>query len=175
MRRITCPECGAVKPTHPEDAARGLFVRYKRGRLTQSLRCDYCCVPLPAGSEAVAISQPSTMREWEAEYFEKPQPKLNKQNMKIREHLNMLGLKVEDRVTGFKGIVRCVSFDLYGCIQAAINPGMGKDGTVGESFWYDIKRLKVLSKTPVMELPNFDFGIQAEGRQGPADKPAPRS
>jgi hypothetical protein len=38
MRRITCPECGAVKPTHPEDAARGLFVRYKRGRLTQSLR-----------------------------------------------------------------------------------------------------------------------------------------
>jgi hypothetical protein len=34
-----------------------------------------------------------------------------------------------------------------------------------------VNRLKVLSRKPVMELPNFDYGPQAEGRQGAAEKP----
>lgn len=92
--------------------------------------------------------------------------------MKIRKHLNLLGLKVEDRVTGMKGIVASISFDLYGCVQAIVNPGIGRDGKLADQIWFDVNRLKVLSEKAVMTLPNFDFGPQAEGEQGPAEKPA---
>jgi hypothetical protein len=89
----------------------------------------------------------------------------------IQKHLSMLGLKVEDKVTGFKGVVSTVTFDLYGCVQVVINPGVGKDGKLGEQCWFDIARLKVLDNKPVMDLPNFEFGVQAEGKQGAAEKP----
>lgn len=92
--------------------------------------------------------------------------------MKIKQHLELLGMTVEDRVTGFKGIVASVSFDLYGCIQAIVNPGMEKSGKLGEQVWFDVNRLKVISKGPVMNRPDFDFGPQADGKQGPAEKPA---
>lgn len=90
----------------------------------------------------------------------------------IKKHMSLLGLKVEDRVTGFKGIVACVGFDLYGCIQATVNPGIDKDGKPKDQVWFDIARLKVLDKKPVMALPDFDYGPVAEGRKGPAEKPA---
>lgn len=91
--------------------------------------------------------------------------------MQIQKHLELLGLKVEDRVTGYKGVVTTISFDLYGCIQAVVNPATIKDGKTVESQWFDVNRLKVLSAKPVMERPNFVFGPQAEGKQGPAEKP----
>lgn len=91
--------------------------------------------------------------------------------MSIKKHLEMLGLKVEDKVTGKRGVVASVSFDLYGCVQAIVNPGMGKDGKLEESIWFDIGRLKVLSTKPVMDRPNFDFGRSANGEKGPAEKP----
>jgi hypothetical protein len=84
----------------------------------------------------------------------------------------MLGLKVEDKVTGYKGIVCSVGFDLYGCIQVIVNPGIDKDGKFQESSWLDISRLKVIDKKPVMDRPNFEFGPVAEGKKGPAEKPA---
>lgn len=92
--------------------------------------------------------------------------------MKIKEHINLLGFKVEDKVTGFSGVVSSVCFDLYGCIQAAVNPGLNKDGKLGDSHWFDINRLTVKSKKPVMTPPNFDCGPQAEGNQGCAERPA---
>lgn len=92
--------------------------------------------------------------------------------MHIKTHLKLLGLRVEDRVTGLRGVVASVSFDLYGCIQAIVNPGLDKDNKPRDQHWFDVRRLNVLSDTPVMELPNFDFGPQAEGRQGAAEKPA---
>jgi len=46
----------------------------------------------------------------------------------VQDHLSLLGKEVEDVVTGMSGIVASVSFDLYGCIQAIINPGLDKDG-----------------------------------------------
>jgi hypothetical protein len=91
--------------------------------------------------------------------------------MNAKKHLELLGLRVEDRVTGFKGVVSSISFDLYGCVQASVNPGMGKDGKLGDQTWFDVNRLKVLSKAPVMETPDFEFGPQSEGKQGPAEKP----
>ena len=48
-------------------------------------------------------------------------------NKNIEKHLDLLGRKVEDKVTGIKGVVTSVSFDLYGCIQAVITTP-AKDG-----------------------------------------------
>jgi hypothetical protein len=84
-------------------------------------------------------------------------------------------LKVEDRVTGFKGVVESISFDLYGCVMAVVRPGVGKDGKPADSHWFDVSRLDVKSPKPVTSPPNFDFGPQAEGLQGSADKPPQRS
>lgn len=92
--------------------------------------------------------------------------------MNIKKHIELLGFKVQCRVTGFKGVVASISFDLYGCVQAIVNPGTDSSGKIGESQWLDVNRLKVISKKPVMERPNFDFGPQAEGKQGAAEKPA---
>lgn len=72
--------------------------------------------------------------------------------MNIRKHMEMLGLKVEDKVTGFKGVVTSVSFDLYGCVQTIVNPGVGEDKKPGESLWFDIGRLKVLEGELALRL-----------------------
>lgn len=71
-RQIVCEAHGKIQPTHPEDAARGLFARYVRGTTKHDLVCDVCDRPLPSGSPAVAISIPSDqVRQWESEclYF----------------------------------------------------------------------------------------------------------
>lgn len=91
----------------------------------------------------------------------------------LNKHLDMLGMRVEDCVTGFKGTVVSVSFDLYGCIQGIVNPGVDKDGKPGDSHWFDILRLRVVEPEPVMDRPEFDWTPQvvSEGRKGPAEKP----
>jgi hypothetical protein len=88
----------------------------------------------------------------------------------IKQHLDLLGHKAVDRVTGYKGIVSSVCYDLYGCIQAALTPPVAKDGKPNEGRWFDVSRLKIEGK-PVMERPNWDFGPVAEGKQGAAEKP----
>jgi len=90
----------------------------------------------------------------------------------VKKHMELLGLPVVDRVTGFKGTVECVSFDLYGCIQATVRPkGTDKEGKTYNSAWFDVSRLEIKSNTPVITVPNFDYGDVAEGRHGCADKP----
>ena len=74
----------------------------------------------------------------------------------MKKYFDLLGFKVRDVVTGFTGIFTCVSFDLYGCVQALVNPGLDKDGKNQESRWYDLKRLERLSDGPVMAVPNFE-------------------
>jgi hypothetical protein len=90
----------------------------------------------------------------------------------IKKHLGLLGKRIVDKVTGKKGVVASVSFDLYGCVQAIVNPGLTKDGKLEDSIWFDVSRLKVLSEKPVMAVPNYEFGAQAEGKHGAAEKPA---
>jgi len=91
--------------------------------------------------------------------------------MAIRKHMRLLGLKVRCRVTGFEGVVRALSEDLYGCIQALVTPPAYETGKQESSQWQDVSRLEVLDATPVMEVPDFDYGPVAEGRKGPAAKP----
>ena len=80
--------------------------------------------------------------------------------------MELLGLEVEDKVTKVSGIVTSISYDLYGCIQAVITPDAetnNRDSVIG---WYDIKRLRKLTETPIMSLPNWD-----EEEIGCGDKP----
>jgi len=88
----------------------------------------------------------------------------------IKKHIDLLGMKVEDKITKVKGIVASISFDLYGCIQVIIAP-MAKNNETRETYWYDISRLKILNKKPVMKRPNFNYGNQAEGKHGCCEKP----
>lgn len=89
----------------------------------------------------------------------------------MNEYMKLLGMKVEDRVTGFKGVVSSLCFDLYGCVQAAVSPAAGADGKLEDGRWFDAKRLKVTSKTPVMAAPVF-ANLPAGHENGPAEKPA---
>ena len=94
--------------------------------------------------------------------------------VKMKKHLDLLGMTVTDRVTGFSGAVVSVIFDLYGCIQALVHPGLDQEGKIRSSEWFDVNRLKVTSETPVMERPRFDFEPEsiANGDKGPAQRPS---
>jgi hypothetical protein len=59
-----------MKPTPPEDAALDLFERRTYGKSIRHLNCDYCNKALNPGDEAIALSIPSDMRQWEPEYME---------------------------------------------------------------------------------------------------------
>lgn len=90
------------------------------------------------------------------------------------EHINKLGHKVKDKVTGFTGVVTTVSFDLYGCIQVVVVPAVKEDGSLGEGKWFDIGRLEVIGAEPVMKRPTFEWSEKevASGDKGPAEKPS---
>lgn len=97
--------------------------------------------------------------------------------MDIQKYLEMLGYKVEDKVTGFAGIAESISFDLYGCIQIVVKPPVKKDGDNIEGRWYDIERLTITSTKRVMPLPSFEGYVKKERKtsgktKGPADKPS---
>lgn len=90
----------------------------------------------------------------------------------IKETVDLLGHRATDKVTNATGVITSVCFDLYGCVQAAINPPMKDDGSVPEGRWFDVNRL-VVSYEAVMPVPDFD-AIAAPGdyNKGPAEKPA---
>lgn len=86
-------------------------------------------------------------------------------------HLDLLGYRAEDKITGFKGVVDSISFDLYGCIQASLRPPMDSKGEIPTGHWFDLTRLDVDPTARVIEAPNFEEGYIAEGKKGPAEKP----
>ncbi len=70
-----------------------------------------------------------------------------------KEHIAKLGFKAKDIVTGFAGVITLVSFDLYGCVQIVVTPGVDKDGKTIDGRWFDVTRLEMKSKKPVMVIP----------------------
>lgn len=92
----------------------------------------------------------------------------------IKQHLELLGHTVRDRVTQFEGVVSSVSFDLYGCIQCVVTPASVDGHDLKDSRWFDIARLEQISTDRAMALPDYVSGYIAEGRKGPAEKPAGR-
>lgn len=71
------------------------------------------------------------------------------------DHLGLLGHTVRDRITGFRGTVTSICFDLYGCVQACVIRQVAKDGKRQDGEWFDTKRLIRVSKRPVMARPTF--------------------
>lgn len=104
--------------------------------------------------------------------------------------IDLLGYRMKDKITGQVGVATSVCFDLYGCIQVTIHPGLGADGKALEQFWFDVARLDKVDDQRVMELPAFarqntpngiDAGDGGYGRVqsshfanvgGPAEKPS---
>jgi len=92
--------------------------------------------------------------------------------MVVRKHFELLGHRVKDKVSDYRGVVISISFDLYGCIQADVRPlELDKDGKLQVGHWLDVSRLKVLSKKPLMDVPNFEWGEVAKGRKGSVNLP----
>lgn len=92
----------------------------------------------------------------------------------MNKYMSKLGLKVKDSVTGFKGIVTSIGFDLYGCVQCVVTPVLDKKAKKQEpedSRWFDEKLLVVMDPKPVMPVPSFDFDDGVLGVPGPENKP----
>lgn len=92
----------------------------------------------------------------------------------IKKHVKLLGFRASDKVTGMRGVITTVSFDLFGCVQVVVTPPVDDKGASVEGCWFDISRLTIESAEPVMAVPNFETGPVAEGLQGAAPKPAGR-
>lgn len=87
----------------------------------------------------------------------------------MQNYLYFLGREVQDKVTGFRGIVDSICFDLYGCVQCSVRPRVVvKDGKqeMTDARWHDYHRLTVITGDPVMKQPTFDYD------RGPAEKPS---
>jgi hypothetical protein len=89
----------------------------------------------------------------------------------IDNSLAMLGLYGKDKITGFEGVIASMSFDLYGCVCGLLTPPV-KDGKIGDSQWFDVKRLEV-GGDRVMDAPKYK-GLHKGEEIGAAEKPAPR-
>lgn len=87
---------------------------------------------------------------------------------------NYIGYKVKDVVTGIEGIVTSISFDLYGCVQAAVDRGVDNKNNFLDTLWYDINRLKIISNKPVMDSPHFK-NVKTIIDNGPSNKPEIKS
>lgn len=61
-----------------------------------------------------------------------------------------LGVLAEDKITGFRGRVTGLVAYITGCNQALLAPKCKADGTHVESQWYDLERLKVIDKKPLL-------------------------
>jgi len=91
------------------------------------------------------------------------------------KHIELLGFKAKDKVTGAEGVIASISFDAYGCIQADVRPPMKENGEIPNGYWFDITRLKIDKSERVVDLPNFYEGYVAEGRKGASDKTSQRA
>lgn len=91
--------------------------------------------------------------------------------MNIDKYMELLGHRAEDKVTGMKGVITSLNFDLYGCIQVTLNPGMDKEGKMRDSLWFDVARMKITSSKPVMDVPDFGEKEPEKYDKGPAERP----
>ncbi len=91
------------------------------------------------------------------------------------KYLDILGHRVVDKVTGFKGVAASVTFDLYGCIQVIVNPGLDNEGKPKDCHWFDYNRLTITGEK-VMDPPDYVRSMSEEGmadaKHGPAERPA---
>lgn len=92
-----------------------------------------------------------------------------------KKHIELLGYDAEDKITGFKGVIESVCFDLYGCIQVCLKPKLDKEGKIPDSYWFDVTRIKIKGTKCIVAMPSFYEGYIAEGKKGPANKPTQKA
>lgn len=63
-----------------------------------------------------------------------------------------LGDKVEDTVSGYKGICVSITDFINGCKRISIQPKIKKDGSLPDDKWFDIEQVKVLKSKVVKTL-----------------------
>jgi len=85
------------------------------------------------------------------------------------KNIGLLGMKAKDKINGLTGIISSISFDLYGCVQVVITPSSRK-GEYIMGTWFDLNRVKIISKKRVMPIPDFDSGYISIIGKGAADK-----
>jgi hypothetical protein len=104
-----------------------------------------------------------------------PFNKSNQESDMITETIDLLGKEARDKISGFKGVISSVSFDLYGCVQIVLAPKANESGDkIEDSRWFDVHRLEVTSSRRVMDVPDFKALARkpSEFKHGPAEKPA---
>jgi len=83
--------------------------------------------------------------------------------MKTRKQID-LGAKVKDTITGFSGIVVCLSRWLNGCVRVTVQPQqLKKDGEPKESHTFDTEQLELMTG-----------GVKLQTRPTGGPKPEPR-
>lgn len=93
-----------------------------------------------------------------------PLPKVLRRKQPITintSHLNLMGYPAMDKVTGFKGVITMVAYDLYGCIQAVITPPSSTT-EIYSGNWFDVTRIELTSDTPVMDAPDFSKSVDQD-------------
>ena len=88
----------------------------------------------------------------------------------VSNAFSCLGHEAQEKITGMKGVITSVSFDLYGCVQILLHPGLDKEGLPSEQHYFDINRIEIIGDR-VMEPPKFSNIPAANYEQGPAEKP----
>ena len=93
--------------------------------------------------------------------------------MIVQQSVDFLGKQVKDKISGRKGIVTSVCFDLYGCIQVVINEQRkDKDDKEITFGWIDINRIEIIKNKKIMNCPNYNNKYSSlVDVGGPADKP----
>lgn len=96
----------------------------------------------------------------------------------VARSFRVMGHRAKDRITGVEGVITTVTFDLYGCIQVLLHPGLDKDGKSREQVWLDVNRLEPIAADAqrVMTMPTQFAGFvdsidHIAYEKGPADKP----
>ena len=78
-----------------------------------------------------------------------------------------LGERVQDKISGFVGVVTGRAQYISGCSQALVAPSVDKDGNFKDGNWFDEQRLEVVAGSEVITLDNGDnpgFDRQAPKR-----------
>jgi len=57
-----------------------------------------------------------------------------------------LGDRVKDPITGFTGIVTCITYWLHGCVRVGVQPEVLHEGKPVEDRYFDEAQMRIVSK-----------------------------
>ncbi len=86
-----------------------------------------------------------------------------------------LGARVQDIVSGFKGVVTARTEFLNGCVRCCVAPEKLDKGAVSDGYWFDVQQLKVLTEdTPAAKIVQDNTGGPRPDARRRCDASRPR-